>query len=74
MEQIVNVHVEKLPEGRYLATSDDMQGLVAEGRTVAEVLEIARDVAQELLNAQACRQSRPTAGDSFDCPLVGNGS
>lgn len=49
MERIVNLHIEKLPEGVYLATSDEIQGLVAQGRTVAETLEIARDVARKLL-------------------------
>ena len=55
MERIVNVHIEKLPEGVYLATSDDIPGLVAQGRTVTETLEIARDVADKLLEAQAER-------------------
>ena len=31
MERIVNLHIEKLPEGVYLATSDDVQGLIAQG-------------------------------------------
>jgi predicted RNase H-like HicB family nuclease len=56
MERIVKIHVEKLPEGFYLATSDDIQGLVAQGRTVAETLEIARDVARRLLEAQKERK------------------
>ena len=46
MEKIVNIHIEKLPEGVYLATSDDIQGLVVQGRTISETLEIARDVAK----------------------------
>lgn len=50
MERIIKIHVEKLPEGIYLATTDDIQGLVAQGRTVAETLEIARDIARKLLN------------------------
>ena len=53
MEQIVNLHIEKLAEGVYLATSDDVQGLVAQGRTVAETLEIARDVARKIFEIQA---------------------
>ena len=52
MEFTIRVHVEKLPEGVYLATSDDIQGLVAQGRTISETLEIARDVARHLLEAQ----------------------
>ena len=49
---IANLHIEKLPEGVYLATSDETQGLVAQGRTIRETLEIARDVAKKLLAAQ----------------------
>ena len=59
MERIVRVHIEKLPEGVYLATSDDVQGLVAQGRTVSEALEIARDVARKLLEAQKNQRPRP---------------
>ena len=76
MERIVNLHIEKLPEGVYLATSDDIPGLVAQGRTVAETLEIARDVGTKLLEAQSDLQERPTlpeAGTSFDYPLVVGG-
>jgi len=76
MERIVHVHVEKLPEGVYLATSDEVQGLVAQGRTITETLEIARDVARKLLESQT--ESQPTAnlpatGDSFDYPLIVGG-
>jgi len=42
MERIVNIKIEKLPEGYYLATSDNVQGLVAQGRTISETIEIAR--------------------------------
>jgi len=76
MEQIVHLHIEKLPEGVYLATSDELPGLVAQGRTINETLEIARDVAKKLLEAQAERQGQPKlteAGDSFDYPLVVSG-
>ena len=50
-ESFVMLHVERLPEGGYLATSEAIQGLVAQGRTVSETLEIARDVARRLLKA-----------------------
>ena len=72
MEQIVNLHIEKLPEGVYLATSDEIPGLVAQGRTVTETLEIARDVAKKLREAQAERLRPSTLkdiGESFDYPL-----
>ncbi|MEH1949550.1 MAG: type II toxin-antitoxin system HicB family antitoxin [Nostoc sp.] len=73
MERLLNIHIEKLPEGVYLATSDDLQGLVAQGRTVAETLEIARDVARKLLEAQSQDQEidylQPIA-EQFNYPLV----
>lgn len=73
MERIVRVHIEKLPEGFYLATSEQVQGLVAQGRTVVETLEIARDVARKLLEARAEREQLEmleNIDDSLDYPLV----
>jgi len=58
MEKIINIHIEKLPEGFYLATSDDIQGLVAQGRTATKALEIARDVARKLLEARALKSAK----------------
>jgi len=52
MEKIINIHIEKLPEGLYLATSDYIQGLVAHARTVTETFEIARNVAKKLIKAK----------------------
>lgn len=52
MERIVNLHIERLPEGIYLATSDDMPGLVAQGQTIAETVEIARDIAKKLVEVE----------------------
>lgn len=46
------INVEQLPEGLYLASSDELPGLVAQGRTVAETLEIARDVARRLIETR----------------------
>jgi predicted RNase H-like HicB family nuclease len=74
MERIINLHIEKLPEGVYLATSDDVQGLVAQGRTVSEAIEIARDVARRLFEAKKEREggpvSLPAVSDKFDYALV----
>ena len=71
-ERIIHLHIEKLPEGVYLATSDDVQGLVAQGRTVAETVEIARDVARKLLEAQT-NIKLPRVKESFDLPIVVGG-
>ncbi len=52
-EHVVTLHIEKLPEGVYLATSDDVRGLVAQGRTIAETIEIAQDITKKLIEAQS---------------------
>lgn len=73
MESLINLHIEALAEGGYVATSDDVQGLVAQGRTMQETVDIARDVARRLLEAQAERQDSahlPEVGASFDYPLI----
>jgi predicted RNase H-like HicB family nuclease len=71
MERIVNLHIEKLPEGFYLATSDNIQGLIAQGRTISETIEIAKDVAKKLIEAQEEQISGlRILTDSFDYPLV----
>jgi len=73
MERIVRLRIEKLPEGVYLATSEQIPGLVAQGRTVAETLEIARDVARKLLEARKERQEAielEPLEERFEYPLV----
>ena len=59
MELAIQIQIEELPEGFFLATSDELQGLVAQGRTVAETLEIARDVARRLIEARREREDSP---------------
>jgi predicted RNase H-like HicB family nuclease len=74
MEKIINIHIEKLPEGFYLATSDDIQGLVAQGRTITETIEIARDVAKKLIEESDVNIINASAisdtSTKFDYPLV----
>jgi predicted RNase H-like HicB family nuclease len=75
MERVVTLHIEKLPDGVYLATSDDVHGLVAQGRTIQEAIEIARDVAKKLIEMQGGNPDDllfPPAQDSFDYPLIVN--
>ena len=60
MEVTVHIHVEQLPEGVYLATSEQLPGLIAQGRTVAETLEIARDIARRLIEARREREDQPS--------------
>ena len=59
MELALRIHVEELPEGLYLATSDELPGLVVQGRTVGEALDIARDVARKLIEARREREDVP---------------
>lgn len=72
MEHMIQLHIEKLPEGVYLATSDEVQGLVAQGRTIQETIEIARDVAKKLIEAQADASAAalPPVREVFDYPLI----
>ena len=72
MEHMIQLHIEKLPEGVYLATSDEVQGLVAQGRTIQETIEIARDVAKKLIEAQTGDSTTPLlpAREVFDYPLI----
>jgi predicted RNase H-like HicB family nuclease len=47
-EILLPIRIESLPEGGFLATSDELPRLAAKGRTIAETLEIAQDVARKL--------------------------
>jgi predicted RNase H-like HicB family nuclease len=73
MEYTIRVHVEKLPEGVYLATSDDVQGLVVQGQTISETLGFARDAARRLLEAHRERSQDfqlPVSEESADYTVV----
>jgi len=50
-ETMIKIKIEKLEEGGYLATSETLQGLIAQGRTIAETIEIAQDVAKKLIES-----------------------
>ena len=53
-EVAIRVRVENLKNGRYLGTSPDVPGLVAEGRGVAETVEIAKSLAGKIV--KSCRE------------------
>jgi antitoxin HicB len=55
-EYLVSLKIEKLDEGAYLSTSDALPGMVAQGRTIAEAIEIAQDVAGKLI--ESCIEHR----------------
>ena len=52
----ITLDIEKLPEGYYVATSKDVQGLVAQARTFEKTVEIAEDIAKKILREE--RKSR----------------
>lgn len=73
MERIVRLRIEHLPEGVFLATSEDVQGLVAQGRTISETIEIARDVARKLIEEQTgagAASGLPEPGRVLEVPVV----
>ncbi len=51
-EATIRLRVEPLEEGGFLATSPDVPGLVAEGRTITEATEIAQGLARKI--AESC--------------------
>jgi len=74
MERIIRLQIEKLPEGVYLGTSDDVQGLVVQADTVAELLEYAQDAARMLQEIRVAegwdRPPGQPVPESFVVPLV----
>lgn len=55
MKTLVDLKIEKHEENGetyYVATSDDVQGLVAEWSTLEATIEIAYDIAKDLLHEQ----------------------
>ena len=47
----VHLRISKVENDQYLAESDDIPGLVAQGRTINETVEIAQDVAKKLIES-----------------------
>lgn len=71
-EILISIQIADLPEGGFLATSDQLPGLVAQGRTVGETLEIAQDVARKLIESyyehgdelpESIRKAIPASGE-----------
>ena len=74
MEHMIQLHIEKLPEGLYLATSDEVQGLIAQGRTIAATVfcALCANVAKKLIEAQSGSNTTvlAPAREAFDYPLI----
>jgi len=50
-ETSIRLHIEPLEEGGFVATSPDVPGLVAEGRTVMEAVEIAQGLTRKIVES-----------------------
>lgn len=75
MKTLIRLKIEKLEEAGkeyFVATSDELQGLVAQGETIEEVVEIAEDVARVLLELEQQNLSIEwqTIPQSFEYPLI----
>ena len=45
------LQIRQVETGQYLAISDDLPGLMTQGRTLSETTEISRDVARQLFES-----------------------
>ena len=77
MKTLITLKIEKLEEkGQeyFVATSDQIQGLVAEGNTIEEVIEIASDLAKILIEMDQEKEHKhnqiTAIPDSFEYPLI----
>jgi predicted RNase H-like HicB family nuclease len=50
-EATIRLHIEPLREGGYVATSPDVPGLVAEGRSITEAVEIAQGLTRKIVES-----------------------
>ncbi len=50
-EATIRLHIEPLREGGYIATSPDVPGLVAEGRSITEAAEIAQGLTRKIVES-----------------------
>ena len=77
MQTLIKLKIEKYEEeGQtyFVATSDDVQGLVAEGSTIEEVIEIAQNVTKTLLQIEQQEIGKnlnlPVIPNQFEYPLI----
>ena len=71
-ESAIRLRIEPLDEGGFLATSPDVPGLVAEGRSVTEAAEIAQGLARKI--AESCLEHGVPLPDAIATLPEGNAS
>ncbi len=62
----IRLRIEPLEEGGYVATSPDVPGLVAEGRSVTEATEIAQGLARKIV--ESCLEHADPLPPAFGKP------
>jgi predicted RNase H-like HicB family nuclease len=76
MRTLIRLKIERFIEENqeyFVVTSDDLQGLVAEGKTVQEAIKIAEDVAKVLLELEKEKNPNFHLQDlpsQFEYPLI----
>lgn len=76
MKAIVKLKIERFEEHQeeyFVATSDDIQGLVAEGKTIKEAIAIAENLAHILLEQDLKHkyvETLPAIPNKFEYPLI----
>ncbi len=55
-EATIRLHIEPLDEAGYVATSPDVPGVVAEGRSITEAVEIAQGLTRKVV--ESCLEHR----------------
>ena len=73
MERIIKLTIEKLPEGPWLGTSDDVQGLLVQADNLTDLVNWAQQIARDLIEMHAetniAVDPEPIA-ERFELPLV----
>lgn len=75
-ESALRLHIEALDTGGFVATSPDVPGLVAQGRTIAESVEIAQGLTRKI--AESCLEHgdplppalKPALRDGYSIDLL----
>lgn len=69
-QQYILLNIEKLPEWCYLATSNQVQWLVAQWNTFEETIDIAHDLATILLKSKPENLKNQTNSENFVYPML----
>ncbi len=64
-EYLIPITLTPLKEGAFLARSSVLTGLLAEGRTIAETLDLAQDVARKLIESYMTHRDPLPKGLTF---------